>query len=225
MPHRKASELLDGSSAEELLDSFSWPEELPEEEEEIPEDTSEEEELPEEKEEISEETSEEEELPEEKEEVSEEEETPEEIDESQLSPAELYEKGQMEAAEAQAEAEQWADEQGMSQWSDGTERQNYDATEETDAQTKADADAQAEADAEAQAAEEEAQLIADIEAKNNELNSKYIDLMNRKNAAFDSTVDATNVEDRERFANEQYEIGQEMDRVRQEMIDNNNRRK
>ena len=42
-----------------------------------------------------------------------------------LSPAELYEKGQKEASDAQAAAEQWADEQNISHWSDGSERQNY----------------------------------------------------------------------------------------------------
>ena len=44
-----------------------------------------------------------------------------------MSISELYEKGQREAAEAQAEAERWADEQGMTHWSDGTPRANAQA--------------------------------------------------------------------------------------------------
>ena len=50
-------------------------------------------------------------------------------DESQMSPAELYERGQKEAEQAQAEAEQWADENGMKVWSDGTLRQNSEVKE------------------------------------------------------------------------------------------------
>ena len=42
---------------------------------------------------------------------------------------ELYDQGQQEAAEAQAEAERWADEQGMTHWSDGTPRANEDSGE------------------------------------------------------------------------------------------------
>lgn len=42
---------------------------------------------------------------------------------------ELYDQGQQEAAEAQAEAERWADEQGMTHWSDGTPRANANSGE------------------------------------------------------------------------------------------------
>jgi hypothetical protein len=42
---------------------------------------------------------------------------------------ELYDQGQQEAAEAQAEAENWADEQGMTHWSDGTPRANANSGE------------------------------------------------------------------------------------------------
>ena len=57
------------------------------------------------------------------------------------------------------------------------------------------------------------------------LNKEYMDLMDRKQAAFDSTVDATNVEDRDRFADEQYRLGEEMEKVRARIIENNNRLK
>ena len=39
------------------------------------------------------------------------------------------------------------------------------------------------------------------------------------------TVDATNIEDRDRFANIQREIGEEMEQVRSKIIENNNRLK
>ena len=44
-------------------------------------------------------------------------------DESEMSISELYEQGQREMQEAQQAAEDWADENGMTEWSDGTPRQ------------------------------------------------------------------------------------------------------
>lgn len=44
-------------------------------------------------------------------------------DDSEMSISELYEQGQREMLEAQQEAEDWADENGMTEWSDGTPRQ------------------------------------------------------------------------------------------------------
>lgn len=46
-----------------------------------------------------------------------------------LSPAELYEKFQKEMYDAQQDAEEWADSQGMDQWSDGTPRDSSLNTE------------------------------------------------------------------------------------------------
>ena len=74
-------------------------------------------------------------------------------------------------------------------------------------------------------AEQRAALEADVSAQADALNKEYLDLMDRKQAAFDSTVDATNVEDRDRFADEQYRIGEEMQKVRARIIENNNRLK
>lgn len=50
--------------------------------------------------------------------------------ESELSPAELREQADQEAADAQQEAEKWADENNMDTWSDGTPRQNYEETDD-----------------------------------------------------------------------------------------------
>ena len=169
--------------------------------------------------------------------------------------------------QAQKEAEQWADENGMERWSDGTLRKDYeesikDAEAENQAEIEAEAQRQAEMEAEQEAeaqrqaemeaeqeaevqrqaemeaeqeaeaqrkaeaeAEERAALEADVQAQADALNKEYIDLMNRKQAAFDSTVDATNIEDRDRFANIQREIGEEMEQVRSKIIENNNRLK
>jgi hypothetical protein len=68
-------------------------------------------------------------------------------------------------------------------------------------------------------------LEKDVEAQADSLNKEYIDLMNRKQAAFDSAVDANNVEDRDRFADEQYQIGQQMEDVQRRIIENRNRLK
>ena len=56
-----------------------------------------------------------------------------EEDESQLSPAKLRELGEKEAKIAQEEAEQWANENGMDRWSDGTPRQNHGSTDNGEA--------------------------------------------------------------------------------------------
>lgn len=47
-------------------------------------------------------------------------------DESQLSPSELREKGEQEAADAQREAEEWADNGGANRWSDGSIREGHE---------------------------------------------------------------------------------------------------
>ncbi len=145
--------------------------------------------------------------------------------------------------QAQKEAEQWADENGMERWSDGSLRKNYgesikdaealnqaemEAEQEAEAQRQAEMEAEQEAEAQRQSeveAEERAALEADVQAQADALNKEYIDLMDRKQAAFDSTVDATNIEDRDRFANIQYEIGKEMEQVRSKIIENSNRLK
>lgn len=54
------------------------------------------------------------------------------VDESDLSPSELAALGEAEFEEARAEAEQWADEQGMDTWSDGTPRYSRDVSSDTD---------------------------------------------------------------------------------------------
>ena len=168
------------------------------------------------------------------------------VDESELSPAELYERGQQEARDAQDEAEQWADENNMDTWSDGTPRENYegDSNDTSDMgeasvseqQAEQDAEQQAEADAEyteqqelqdeiERQAAERAELEAEVSERADALNKEYMGLMDRMQAAFDSTVNATNVEDRERYADEQYRIGQQMEEVRSKIIENNNRLK
>ena len=63
-----------------------------------------------------------------------------------------------------------------------------------------------------------AALEADVQAQADALNKEYLDLMDRKQAAFDSAVDATNIEDRDRFANIQSDIGIEMERVRSKLL-------
>ena len=129
-------------------------------------------------------------------------------DESLMSPSELYEKGQLEMNEAQREAEEWADKNGMERWSDGTLRENY-----MESLKDAEAGNQVEMEAGQRAA-----LEADVQAQADALNKEYLDLMDRKQAAFDSAVDATNIEDRDRFANIQSDIGIEMERVRSKLL-------
>ena len=173
------------------------------------------------------------------------------------------EQSEKEMLEAQAEAEAWADENGMTEWSDGTPRANANideisdqsvdevSAEETEAieqQQAEEAEAEEankaeeaeeqrkveEVEAEEQRrveeeeirkAEERAALEADVQAQGDTLNKEYMDLMDRKNAAFESTIDATNVEDRERFADLQYSLGEQMEQVRSKIIENNNRLK
>ena len=155
--------------------------------------------------------------------------------------------------EAQARAEAWADEQGMTEWSDGTSRANaniddstddyLDGLADTEEQHKAEiADAEdrynteqakaqeqreaemAEAEKEAvQKADERAALEADVQAQGDALNNEYSDLLARKQAAFESAIDATNPDDQERFADLQRDLGEQMDQVRRKIIDNNNR--
>ena len=114
------------------------------------------------------------------------------------------------------------------------EQESYDIEEQVleggfqESQTADIEIAEQEAEAQRQAeveAEERAALEADVQAQADALNKEYIDLMDRKQAAFDSTVDATNIEDRDRFANIQREIGEEMEQVRSKIIENNNRLK
>ena len=112
-------------------------------------------------------------------------------------------------AEAQRQAEMEAEQEAEVQ-----RQAEMEAEQEAEAQRKAEAEA-----------EERAALEADVQAQADALNKEYIDLMNRKQAAFDSTVDATNIEDRDRFANIQREIGEEMEQVRSKIIENNNRLK
>ena len=136
-------------------------------------------------------------------------------DESRMSPSELYEKGQLEMNEAQREAEEWADKNGMERWSDGTLRENY-------MESIKDAEAANQFEMEAG---QRAALEADVQAQADALNKEYVGLMDRKQAAFDSAVDATNIEDRDRFANIQSDIGIEMEQVRSKIIENKNRLK
>ena len=136
-------------------------------------------------------------------------------DESRMSPSELYEKGQLEMNEAQREAEEWADKNGMERWSDGTLRENY-------MESIKDAEAANQFEMEAG---QRAALEADVQAQADALNKEYVGLMDRKQAAFDSAVDATNIEDRDRFANIQSNIGIEMEQVRSKIIENKNRLK
>lgn len=121
------------------------------------------------------------------------------------------------------------DERYMDEQAEMTEATNQKALRElAEFQRLQDEEAEQEAEAQRQAeveAEERAALEADVQAQADALNKEYIDLMDRKQAAFDSTVDATNIEDRDRFANIQYEIGKEMEQVRSKIIENNNRLK
>ena len=118
--------------------------------------------------------------------------------------------------------------------SDMNEDTNANQQADLEAEQQAEADRQTEFEAEQQAetnrqaeyeAEQRANLEADVSAQADALNKEYMDLMDRKQAAFDSTVDANNVEDRDRFADEQYRLGEEMEKVRARIIENNNRLK
>ena len=85
---------------------------------------------------------------------------------------------------------------------------------------------EAEQEAEAQRqAEQRAALEADVQAQADALNKEYIDLLDRKQAAFENAVDANNVEERDRLVEEQYELGKQMEQVRSRIIENNNRLK
>ena len=52
-----------------------------------------------------------------------------------------------------------------------------------------------------------------------------MDMVERKQVFFDGAANATNVEDRDRFNDLQYEVGEQMEKVRSEIIENNNRLK
>ena len=159
----------------------------------------------------------------------------------------IMEQSEKEMLEAQAEAEAWADKNGMTEWSDGTPRANANidessneypeeiSAEETDAneqyqaeeanKTEKEEEQRKIEEEEAREAEERAALEADVQAQGEALNKEYMDLMDKKNTALESTIDATNIEDRERFANLQHDIGEQMEQVRSKIIENNNRLK
>ena len=144
-----------------------------------------------------------------------------------MSPAELYEKAQQDATDAQQEAEDWANENNLETWSDGSPRQNYDDMAE-DSEPVANDTRQQEAGEEQQQSEldeERAALEADVNAQNEVLNKEYTDLMDKRNAASDSAIESTNVEDRDRFNDLQYDFAEKMEDVRRRIIENNNRLK
>ena len=98
-----------------------------------------------------------------------------------------------------------------------------EAEQEAEAQRQAEMEAEQEAEAQRQAEMEAEQLRSDVEAKNKELNEEFKRKMDERDAAFDSTINANSVEDRERFAEAQRNIGEEMNEIRSRIIENNNR--
>jgi hypothetical protein len=164
-------------------------------------------------------------------------------DESNLSPSELYERAQADMQRAQQEAETWADEQGMTRWSDGSERTNsnivesepvaepdvtdhkapqmpsFDSVEELNDEVKDHLEN------DTIAKEEFEQLKADVEKREKELMEQLIQKAEAKSIVFQSAVDATNTSDAYRYADLQKDIGSEMEKIRAEIIANRNRLK
>ena len=166
-------------------------------------------------------------------------------DESNLSPSELYERAQADMQRAQQEAETWADEQGMTRWSDGTARANsnvdahepavdiepeatqheapktpsFDSVEELNDEVKDNLEN------DTIAKEEFEQLKADVEKREKELMEQLIQKAEAKSIVFQSAVDANNLSDAYRFADLQRDIGSDMEKIRAEIIANRNRLK
>ena len=122
-------------------------------------------------------------------------------------------------AEAQRQAEVEAEQEAEAQ-----RQAEMEAEQEAEVQRQAEMEAEQEAEAQRQA-EQRAALEADVQAQADALNKEYIDLLDRKQAAFENAVDANNVEERDRLVEEQYELGKQMEQVRSRIIENNNRLK
>ena len=129
-------------------------------------------------------------------------------------------------AEARRQAEMEAEQNAEARRQEEMEQAQKEAEEEARRQAEMNAEQNAEAQRQAEMeAKQRADLEADVKAQSEILNKKYIDLMDRKQAAFDCAVNSLNVEDRDRFADMQYKIGEEMEQLRVKIIENNDRLK
>lgn len=146
------------------------------------------------------------------------------IDESDLTDAESYDEQGTEGTEG-TESADVTDDSAAGEDTGDTATDTQEAQDESDPADGESFDEQGKIEEVSREAEERAALEADVKARGEALNKEYIDLMDKKNAAFMSTIDATNVEDRERFADLQYDLGEQMEQVRGKMIENNNRLK
>ena len=157
----------------------------------------------------------------------------EELDESQLTPAELKELADKETAEKIQEAEDDADAQGLTTWSDGTPRggvyrdEDSEVSEEDhtaeneererlnrEEQERIEKEEQETTEKEEQENEEMSEVekeIKDLEAEKDRLLKEYKDLETLRSRIAEGTENANDIDTAYRFAEDQRNVGEEMD--------------
>ena len=123
----------------------------------------------------------------------------------------------------------------MDSWSDGDQRENYDPSVAAEQEAAKQAELEEQQKQEQELAENQEKtkeeqeyeaLKADVDRVNKELNEEYIRLSGIRLQVSHGTVESgSNVEKREHGADTEYEIAEQMERIREQMIENNNRLK
>lgn len=159
-----------------------------------------------------------------------------EIDESELSPAELKELADKETEDSIREAEEWADEQGMETWSDGTPRQDAELSDESQEALAKEAEERElkereeqeqmeikEKEAQEQEAKEEIERAEQNEREINELSARQADLIKQyeqlqaeRDMIAEGTENANDIDTAYRFAEDQRRVGEKMEALKYE---------
>ena len=130
-----------------------------------------------------------------------------------LSVSELYEQAQEDRDRSQKDADEWADENNMSEWSNGDPRANY--KDETNDDILEEDDLQSEIKKKVDALRgigEDPEMGDKNDDSIDGLNKRFQDLLDRRQYLINTST--SNVEDRDRNADTIYRIGEEIDRIR-----------